>query len=301
MMTPSPSSNKSSVLHEITPLSERDCIYVIERNKTEFNYPIHTHREFEINYIENAAGAQRIVGDSIEEIGDYELVLISNDHLEHGWQNHHLKPTVIREITIQFSDDWLSEKLLAKNQFHTINTMLQEGSKGLAFSLSTILKVRPLLNSLTCEQKGFYLVTTFLTLLYELSVANDSRTLASRAFAHAENNIQSRRIRMADAYLQKNFARDITLREVAELANMSEVAFSRFFSQHTGKSFTEYLIDIRIGKVARLLVDTNKTIAEICYECGYNNMSNFNRIFRRKKGCTPREFREMYHKKQVIV
>ena len=75
----------------------------------------------------------------------------------------------------------------------------------------------------------------------------------------------------------------------------------RFFSQHTGKSFTEYLIDIRIGKVARLLVDTNKTIAEICYECGYNNMSNFNRIFRRKKGCTPREFREMYHKKQVIA
>lgn len=297
-MTP---SNKGTVLHEITPLSEGDCIYVIERKKAEFNYPIHTHKEFEINYIENAAGAQRVVGDSIEEIGDYELVLISNDNLEHGWQNHRLTPGNIREITIQFSDDWLSEKLLSKNQFHSIHTMFQHGSKGLTFPLSTIIKVRPLLNSLTCEQKGFYLVTTFLTLLYELSLADDARTLASTAFAHTENNIQSRRIRMADAYLQKNFSRDITLREVAELANMSEVAFSRFFSQHTGKSFTEYLIDIRIGKVARLLVDTNKTIAEICYECGYNNMSNFNRIFRRKKGCTPREFREMYHKKQVIA
>lgn len=294
-------TKNNSVLHEITPLSEADCIYVIERKKAEFNYPIHTHREFEINYIENAAGAQRVVGDSIEEISDYELVLISSGNLEHGWQNHHLVPGNIREITIQFSDDWLSEKLLDKNQFHSIQTMFQNGCKGLSFSLATILHVRPLLNSLTCELQGFYLVITFLTLLYELSISRDTRTLASNAFAHVDNNIQSRRIRLADAYLQQNFARNVTLGEVAHLVNMSEVAFSRFFSQHTGKSFTEYLIDIRIGKVARLLIDTNKTIAEICYECGYNNMSNFNRLFRRKKGCTPREFRDMYRKKQVIV
>ena len=160
--------------------------------------------------------------------------------------------------------------------------MFQHGSKGLTFPLSTIIKVRPLLNSLTCEQKGFYLVTTFLTLLYELSLADDARTLASTAFAHREQYPKPP-YPHGRCLSAKNFARDITLREVAELANMSEVAFSRFFSQHTGKSFTEYLIDIRIGKVARLLVDTNKTIAEICYECGYNNMSNFNRIFRRKK------------------
>ena len=292
---------KSNVLHEITPLSEGDCIYVIERRKSEFNYPIHTHREFEINYIENAAGAQRVVGDSIEEIGDYELVLVANANLEHGWQNHNLRSHDIREITIQFSDDWLSDKLLDKNQFLSISRMLRLGAKGVVFPLSTILRVRPLLNALTCEQKGFYLVITFLSLLYELSVSGEIRPLASTAFAHVDDNSQSRRIRLADAYLQKNFARDITLREMAELVNMSDVAFSRFFSQHTGKSFTDYLIDIRIGKVARMLVDTSKTIAEICYECGYNNMSNFNRIFRRKKGCTPREFREMYRKKQVIV
>lgn len=291
----------NNVLHEITPLSDADCIYVIERKKAEFNYPIHTHREFEINYIENAAGAQRVVGDSIEEIGDYELVLISSGNLEHGWQNHNRPPGTIREITIQFSDDWLSERLLDKNQFHSIQTMFQNGCKGIAFPLSTILRVRSLLNSLTCEQQGFYLVITFLTLLYELSISNDQRTLASNTFAHADNNIQSRRIRLADAYLQQHYARNVTLGEVADLVNMSEVAFSRFFSQHTGKSFTDYLADIRIGKIARQLIDTNKTIAEICYECGYNNMSNFNRLFRRKKGCTPREFRDMYRKKLLIV
>lgn len=295
-------SKGSSVLHEITPLSDADCLYVIERNKTEFNFPIHTHREFELNYVENAAGAKRVVGDSIEEIGDYDLVLIANGSLEHGWQDGNLESgRNIREITIQFSDDWLSDKLLSKNQFSTIKKMLQDGGNGLVFPLSTILGVRSLLNSLTNERKGFYMVTTFLTLLYELSVSDCSRTLSSSAFAQAESHIQSRRIMAVDAYLRKNFTRDVKLAEAAGIANMSETAFSRFFSQHTGKSFTDYLIDIRIGNAARMLVDTSKTVAEICYECGYNNMSNFNRIFRRKKGCTPSEFRELYHKKQVIA
>lgn len=292
---------KNTVLHEITPLSECDCLYVIERRKADFNYPIHTHKEFEINYIENARGAHRVVGDSIEEIGDYELVMISNENLEHGWRNHNLVPGNIREVTIQFSGDWLSEKLLVKDQFATINHMLKNGNKGLCFSLAAILKVRSLINSLTCEQKGFYSVIAFLSLLYEMSLATDSRTLSSSYFANADTNVQSRRIRLVDDYIKKNYMRELTLGEVAQLAHMSEGAFSRFFSQHTGRSFTDYLIDVRIGMVARMLIDTNKTVAEICYACGYNNISNFNRIFKKKKGRTPHEFREMYCKKKTIV
>ena len=289
------------VLHEITPLSDADCIYVIERRKEEFTFPVHTHQAFEINYIENAQGSQRMVGDSIEDVGEYDLVLITNAALEHTWNNHSCTTKNIREITIQFSEDWLSEKLLSKNQFLSIRKMFEKGQKGLTFSFPTILKVRPLLNSLTSENVGFYSVITFLSLLYELSIATDSRTLASSSFAKAENSILSRRIRQVDAYLKENYTKNITLGEVAKMVNMSEVAFSRFFSMHAGRSFTDYLTDVRIGKVTRLLVDSNKTISEICYECGYNNMSNFNRIFKKKKGCSPREFRDIYRKKQVIV
>lgn len=291
----------SSVLFEITPLSDGDCLYVIERHKTEFKFPIHTHREFELNYIENASGARRIVGDSIEEIGSYDLVLISNAGLEHGWQDGNLeKDQNIREITIQFSGEWLTEKLLSKNQFSSIREMLKSGENGLAFPLHTILEVRPLLNSLTNEDKGFYVVTTFLTLLYELSVSKGARTLATTSFAKTDNR-QNRRIMAVDTYLRKNFTHPVKLSEAAKATNMSDSAFSRFFIHHTGKSFTDYLIDIRIGNAARMLIDTDMTIAEICYSCGYNNLSNFNRLFKRKKGCTPREFRELYRKKQVIV
>ena len=88
---------------------------------------------------------------------------------------------------------------------------------------------------------------------------------------------------------------------VAELTDMTSVSFSRFFKLRTGKSLSDYIIDIRLGHATRQLVDSTKTVAEICYECGFNNLSNFNRIFKKKKGCSPKEFREIYYKKKIFV
>ena len=75
----------AEVIHEITPLSERDCFYVVDRHKKEFTYPIHCHSEYELNFIENASGVRRTVGDSVETIGDYDMVLITGNELEHVW------------------------------------------------------------------------------------------------------------------------------------------------------------------------------------------------------------------------
>lgn len=291
---------KRTAVQELPPLQDSDCIYAIERKKSEFSFPIHYHSQYEINYVENASGARRIVGDSIEEIGDYDLVLISGENLEHSWQTHNCTTQNIREITIQFSKDWLESGTLSKKQFHSIQKMFEDGRNGLLFPLSTILKTRSLLNSLIAEQNGFYSVITFMSLLYELSISKNTRMLASTSFAQTENTIMSRRILAVDQYLRDNYSQEVRLNDMARLVNMSEVSFSRFFMLRTGRNFTDYLTNIRIGHVARLLVDSNKTISEICYECGYNNLSNFNRIFKKIKGYSPTEFRRMYQKKQVI-
>ena len=299
MMT---SNNKSSVLHEITPLSERDCIYVIERNKTEFNYPIHTHREFEINYIENAAGAQRIVGDSIEEIGDYELVLISNDHLEHGWQNHHLKPTIIREITIQFSPDLLDGSLAGKTQFRSIVNLLQQGKRGIAFSRNDILDIRPIIMDLAKNKEGFDSVVKFLQLLNAMSTARSQRTLSSTSFAQVTDNFDSRRVTKVMEYLNEHYASPIKLKEVADMVNLSVSTLSKLIKRHTGKNFIDCLNSIRLGYAIRQMSDNpTQPISEIAYMSGFNNLSNFNRTFLKKKGCTPKEFRENYAKRKIII
>jgi len=289
------------ILHEITPLSDNDCFYIVERIKTDFTFPLHRHFEYELNYVENAAGARRIVGDSVEVVGNYDLVLITGHELEHVWENHHCNSDRIREITIQFSPTLFPEELLNKNQFKSIKMMFEKAQKGLAFSINTILAIRPFLNSLPHENQSFYALIHFLTLLYELSQSDGAHTLASSSFAHTELSLESRRVKKVHDYLMSHYTEEIRLPQIASLIGMSEASFSRFFKLRTGKCFTDYLIDIRLGSAIRLLVDSEQTISEICFNCGFNNISNFNRIFKNRKGCTPKEFRDNYRKTKTIV
>jgi AraC-like DNA-binding protein len=288
-------------MHEITPLSERDCFYLADRHKSSFDFPIHSHPEYELNFIGNAAGVRRTVGDHSEATGDFDLVLITSPNLEHVWEQGECQSADIREITIQFTSDVLPDSLLSKNQFHSIRQMLERARCGLAFSLPTIMKIYGKLDALTHQQRGFHAVLDFLELLYELSLADDSRTLSSSSFARIETRSESRRVAKVQQYIAQHFHEEVRLETLADLVGMTPVGFSRFFRQRTGRTLSDYIIDIRIGHATRLLVDSAQTVAEICYDCGFNTLSNFNRLFRRRKGCSPKEFREGYQKKKVFI
>ena len=291
----------AKVFTEITRLSDKDCFYIVERHKTEFTYPLHQHAEFELNFIEHGKGVRRIVGDSVEEIGDYELVLLGGEELEHVWEQGRCKSKDIREITIQFSEDIFGEGLLSKNQFASIKRMLERAGHGLSFSLNSIMKVYSTLDTIASEPERFVQFLKTLYILYELSVAEDARVLASGGFSHSEKHSESGRIQKVKQYVVDHYPEHLKLSDLAELAGMSPVSFSRFFHQRTGRTLSEYIVDIRLGFAARMLVDSPKNISEICYECGFNNLSNFNRIFKARRNCTPREFRAMYKKNKVLV
>lgn len=291
----------SNVFREVTPLSAEDCFVIINRTKTEFSYPVHVHPEYELNFIENAKGVQRVVGDSIEEIGDLELCLIGNENLEHAWMNYHCESKVIHEITIQFHKDLFLESFLNKKQFHTVAVMLENAKNGVAFSPKAIQRVKEKLSALSSKEIGFYAVVDLLSILYELSVDQEARILSSGTFANKDNSSESRRILKVMNYLHDNYQKDIHLKDVAGYVNMSEVSFSRFMKKRTGKNYIEYLNDLRLGIASRQLVDSTKSVAEISFECGFNNLSNFNRIFKKRKGFTPKEFRENYSKMRILI
>ena len=156
------------------------------------------------------------------------------------------------------------------------------------------------LDTLASEKDSFKQFINCLQLLYELS-GSPYRALASSSFAHAPRDRESRRILKVKEYINEHYAEPLTLEMMADLVGMSPSSFSRFFRQHTDRTFTGYLIDIRLGQAARELVDTSQNISEICYQCGFNNLSNFNRIFKAKRGMSPREFRQIYKKKKVLV
>jgi len=289
------------IIHEISPLMGKDVLYIADRRKKEFTYPIHNHAVYELNFVEHAPGVRRIVGDSSEVIGEYDLVLITSPDLEHVWEQNTCESDDIREITIQFDFNMSEDSLFGRNPFHSMRKMMNEARKGLCFPITAIMKVYSMLDTLSSVKDGFYAVQQFLSILYELSKCDGARTLSSSSFAKIAVEDDSRRILKVKNYISKNYMDEIRLATVADLAGMSPSAFSRFFKLHTGRNLSDYIIDMRLGYAARKLVDTSKSISEICYDCGFNNLSNFNRIFKRKKGCSPSEFRENYHKTRVIV
>lgn len=289
------------IIHEITPLMGKDVLYIADRHKKEFTYPIHNHSMYELNFVENAKGVRRIVGDSQEVIGDYDLCLITSPDLEHVWEQNECHSDDIREITVQFDFSMSDETLFGRNPYASITRMMQEAKKGLSFPLQAIMKVYGMLDTLSSVKDGFYAVQQFLTILYELSRCENARTLASSSYAGVAVEDDSRRILKVKNFISKNYMDELRLPELASLAGMSSSAFSRFFKLHTGRNISEYIIDLRLGYAARMLVDTAKSISEIGFDCGFNNLSNFNRIFKKKKGCSPSEFRESYHKTRIIV
>lgn len=291
----------SNVLREITPITDRDCFYIVERHKTEFQYPIHSHNVYELNFIENGRGVKRIVGDSIEEIGDLELTLVTGDGLEHVWEQGSCTSADIREITIQFSPDLLDSRLLGRNQFLSIKKMFENARHGVAFSLSAIAKVYTYLDTISSLEDSFDQFLNMLKILYELSQDKGARILASTSFANITGESESRRVRKVKDYISEHYAEELRLDDLAAMVGMAPSAFSRFFKQHTTRNLQDYIIDVRLGRAARMLVDTTTGISEICYACGFNNLSNFNRAFKNRRGYTPRDFRALFTKNRVFV
>ena len=289
------------VIHEITPLMGKDSLYIADRRKKEFTYPIHNHEVFELNFVEHAAGVRRIVGDSSELIGEYDLVLITSPDLEHVWEQNGCQSDNIREVTVQFSLDLGDGSFLDHTPFFSMRKMLQEARKGLSFPLEDIMRVYHLIDTLSSIKDGFYAVIQFMTILYELSKSTKARPLATSSYAKVEVASDSRRVLKVKNFISKNYKDEIRLATLADIAGMSPSAFSRFFKLHTGRNLSEYIIEMRLGYASRMLVDTNKSVSEICYACGFNNLSNFNRIFKKNKGCAPSEFRENYRKTRVII
>jgi len=272
---------------EITPLASDDLFIVLNHLSAKFDYPVHYHTDFEINLVIDTYG-KRVVGDSIEDFSTLDLVMIG-PNIPHAWfgeveENNHV-------VTIQFSDKLLNFPILEKRLFSNVKNLLVESQRGLVFSERTQQIISEKILKLT-KMQGFQTVLEFLSILNELAVS-DRRILVSNQFDSqlVVRTSKSRRIAMVCDYIERNYAKIINLSDVASLVNMSESAFSHFFKKRTNTSFKDYLTNVRISHACQLLTKTTYSVAEVCFACGFNNISNFIRIFKKKKGSTPSDYR----------
>ncbi|MDO5980259.1 AraC family transcriptional regulator [Flavivirga spongiicola] len=278
---------------EITPLKETDCFLIFDRKRHDFDFPIHFHPEFEINFIRNAKGGKRVVGDHIGEIEDYELVMIG-PNIYHGWENYKNDTTKeLHEITIQFPRYLFDDDMLMKNVFKPIRELFKSANHGILFSDETARNIEKKL-TLISKKNGFDNFLDFQSLLYDLAISRNKKMLTNISFEDQNDFHNSKRIEKVYNYVKENYHTKIKVQDAASIINMTTISFSRLIKQRTGKTFIDFVNDLRLGFATRKLIETNDSISEICYKCGFNNISNFNRMFKKRQNCTPSEFRQNF-------
>ncbi|TRX21247.1 helix-turn-helix domain-containing protein [Flavobacterium franklandianum] len=276
---------------EITRLIPEDSFLVEQRVKDDFDFPIHFHPEYELNFIYRGKGVRRIVGDHSDEIDDLELVMVG-PNVVHGWELHNCTCKEIYEITIHIHNDLLDKKMLSRRIFKPISDMFSRAKHGILFSRETTNLMMPrimLLSRITGLQ--YYL--EFISILNDLAISDSQKSL-SISSDEREDFHNSDKIKKVYDYIQENFSKTITLDQISELVNMSSVSFNRFIKQRTGKTFIHYLNDTRISFASRWLLETELSIGEISFKCGFNNIANFNRLFKQAKNTTPKEFKKQF-------
>lgn len=273
------------IVREITPLSEDDFFIVLNHFNAKFDFPVHFHPEYELNLVLHSKG-KRIIGDSIKDYDDADLVLVG-PNTPHAWTGNE---EGVHVITVQFHTEFVSEKFLSRKTTLPIKEMLEKSKMGIRFSTETANALSERIINLS-EISGFDSLLEFLSIMYDMSISRNQTTLSSLSYVGQFDTTKSRRIKLVNEYLFENLQNPIRIEEVSKLINMTPSAFSHFFKKRTQRSFTDYLTELRIGNAAKLLIESEKNISEICYESGFNNVSNFNRSFRQQKGCTPSEFR----------
>lgn len=277
---------------EIPPLTKGDSFLVFDRLKDTFEFPIHYHPEYEINFIQNGKGVKRIVGDHIEEIDDVELVLVG-PNLYHGWELNKCRNKNIHEITIQFHNDLFSDTMLARRIMMPIKEMFNRANHGILFSKKTGLELGERLSRIS-KRDGMDYFLEIISILHDMANSRNQRLLSTFT---VDNDVfeDDDKMKLVYEYIQKKFSDKITLDDVSDVARMSPVSFNRFIKKRTGKTFVNYLNDIRIGYAARWLVEKDLSISEIAFKSGFNNIANFNRIFKSIKNTTPSQYRDEFY------
>ena len=282
-------SSVDAVFEQIETATE--VSWKVHRRAAErFDFHWHFHPEYELTFITSGTG-RRFVGDSIEEYAPGDLVLTGPD-LPHTYESHE-SAALAEAVVVQFRRDFLGPEFFAGPDLAPIGNMLARASTGLCFPAPRISAIDTTLRGLP-ERPGPERTIDLLHALLHLARSNNIRQLASAGYRPTLNHATRDRLDDVCRYLHAHYPEPITLSEVAGVAHLSPAACSRFIRRTMGRTLTEYLNELRIGAACRLLAETDRQVAEIATTCGYPNLANFNRQFRKVKGTTPRTYRAAF-------
>jgi len=283
-------------LHLLNRASLQNSSFTVTQNRyTHFLKIWHYHPELELVYIGKSTGT-RFIGDGIEKFSEGDLVLIGKN-LPHMWLNDEVyfetdSGLVSEAIAIHFKDDFLGTGFLDTMEMKPILQLIKRAGQGIKFSnidhkvIENIKKLHKL--------EPFEKTIKFIQILYKLANHEEYQLLSSPGFLNSFNKTDNKGLDEIYEFVFKNFNQPIGSKDVAEIVKMNPSAFSRFFKRIHRKTFTRYLNEIRIGYACKLLIENKNNITPVCYESGFNNISNFNRHFKSITGMSPSEYIKLH-------
>ena len=258
-----------------------------EVRQLSFDFFWHFHPEYELTYIVSGQG-KRLVGDSVETFGPGDFVLIGPG-LPHVWVSERKTDEPAVALVVQFSAAF-AESVLAFPELSAADGLFRKAQQGICFQVARHWKPERKMKIIAGLQPGNPF-TVLLELLQELTVKK-SRTLASAQYKLLRSGNDGRRIHKVLKFVQDHYREPITVSQAAAMLHLSDSAFCKYFKRSMGKTFSDFVNDIRITQAASLLMETDLSIAALAADCGFENISYFNRVFLRKKGIQPYKFRE---------
>jgi len=273
-----------AVLEDIKLQKGASSFYAYRFQVPFFEFKWHYHPEYELTYIVKGNG-YRIVGNTYENYTDGDLVLLG-PNLPHTWTGKAIENENFEAIVIQFSKEFIGA-FLGFEEAEQIKTLFENSIRGISFEANS--KWVESIKSLT-ELDGMDKIMRLISVLHELSQTK-YKLIAPNTFHTIVSKKSELRINEVCLFIQKNFNTAINLKQVASQIYLTESNFCKFFKKATGKTFSDYLNEIRINEASRLLLQTDKTISQISFECGFETLSYFNRVFLKKKNQTPSVFR----------
>lgn len=285
-------------MHEYIDFPGRTAVKVKRREEQRFTYPWHFHSEYELLYIIKGSGT-RYVADSIQTFNSGDLVLLGSN-LPHFWKQDasydaEKADKKLEYIVIQFPRDLFNKQVSNYPEFRLIGDLLERSSRGIRFIpghnktlLNLILKMP--------KVKDIERIILLLRILQSLSEVKECEILAGELYRHENLSFGNDRLTKVLHHISSNYQQKIDLETVADISSMHPSAFCRFFKEKTGKSLLEYVNYMRISYACKLILEHRLSVAQICYEAGFNNLSNFNRSFKKQTGFTPTEYLEQYNR-----
>ncbi len=280
---------------KLVPAPEQSFIFY-EEELPHFIVPWHYHPEIEILLVVKSTGTSYI-GDSISTFGAGDVCMIGED-IPHWWKSdkeymQEGSDLKMKAHVIQFRKEIFESQFLPLPEMAPVRQLMGRSQQGIRFLGNSRVKIGRMIRKIFREE-GLKRIAGLLLLLEMMANENEFEYLASAGFSKTIHTSDFHKFNKIYEFIINNFTRPISLEETSEVAHMAPTAFCRYFKKRTGKNFSTFLNEFRVGHAGRLLLEEKVKISNIAQDCGFNNLSNFNEQFKRITGYTPKEFRIKY-------